>query len=107
MLVPYEMDGRMVVRGVLGCPICQREFRITHGVAVFELSGRTGEPAPVSASDGRRRRHRRLSRAGRAGRLPRTLRRGIRVRLRPGDRATRRAPRGTQSSGRMDRLSPG
>ena len=50
VLVPYEMDGRMVVRGVLGCPICQREFRITHGVAVFELSGRTGEPAPVSAS---------------------------------------------------------
>ncbi len=46
VLVPYEMDGRMVVRGVLGCPICQREFRITHGVAVFELNGRTGEAAP-------------------------------------------------------------
>ena len=47
VLVPYEMDGRMVVRGVLGCPICQREFRITRGVAVFELSGRTGEAAPA------------------------------------------------------------
>jgi hypothetical protein len=46
VLVPYEMDGRMVVRGVLGCPICQREFRITRGVAVFELNGRTGEAAP-------------------------------------------------------------
>ncbi|HEU5153398.1 MAG TPA: hypothetical protein VFU03_01575 [Gemmatimonadales bacterium] len=47
VLVPYEMDGRMVVRGVLGCPICQREFRINRGVAVFELSGRTGEAAPA------------------------------------------------------------
>jgi hypothetical protein len=51
VLVPYEMDGRMVVRGVLGCPICQREFRINRGVAVFELNGRTGEAAPaVTAS---------------------------------------------------------
>ena len=51
MLVPYEMDGRMVVRGVLGCPICQREFRINRGAAVFELNGRTGEAAPaVTAS---------------------------------------------------------
>jgi len=47
VLVPYEMDGRMVVRGVLGCPICQREFRINRGVAVFELNGRTGEAAPA------------------------------------------------------------
>jgi len=47
VLVPYEMDGRMVVRGVLGCPICQREFRINRGVAVFELNGRTGDAAPT------------------------------------------------------------
>jgi len=51
VLVPYEMDGRMVVRGVLGCPICQREFRINRRAAVFELNGRTGEAAPaVTAS---------------------------------------------------------
>ena len=47
VLVPYEMDGRMVGRGVLGCPICQREFRINRGVAVFELNGRTGDAAPA------------------------------------------------------------
>ena len=52
VLVPYEMNGRAVWRGVLGCPICQREFRISHGIAVFELHGRTGSPADPSVSGG-------------------------------------------------------
>jgi hypothetical protein len=51
VLVPYEMNGRAVWRGVLGCPICQREYRISQGVAVFELYGRTGHPAEVPPSD--------------------------------------------------------
>jgi hypothetical protein len=57
VLIPYEMDGRDVVRGLLGCPICRREYRIDRGEAVFELDGRSPgagqapDPAPpVQAS---------------------------------------------------------
>jgi uncharacterized protein YbaR (Trm112 family) len=41
VLIPYEMDGRDVVQGMLGCPICRREYRIDRGEAVFELDGRS------------------------------------------------------------------
>ena len=41
VLVPDEMAGRHVVRGTLGCPVCQREYRIEQQVA--ELGG-----APVA-----------------------------------------------------------
>ena len=30
-----ERDGRFIIEGALGCPICQREYRIHNGVAYF------------------------------------------------------------------------
>ena len=38
-----RMDGRHIVTGVLGCPLCRREYLIRDGVAWFE-SGDTSEP---------------------------------------------------------------
>ena len=32
---PIAMDGRRIVRGVIGCPECKAEFPIVHGVAYF------------------------------------------------------------------------
>jgi uncharacterized protein YbaR (Trm112 family) len=32
---PIAMDGRRIVRGVIGCPVCQAEFPIVEGVAYF------------------------------------------------------------------------
>ena len=32
---PIAMDGRRIVRGVIGCPVCQAEFPIVEGVAFF------------------------------------------------------------------------
>lgn len=46
-----EMLGRMVRSGILGCPICRREFPIVKGVVEFTGGGRreTGdEKAPAS-----------------------------------------------------------
>jgi hypothetical protein len=34
-----EMKGRMVRSGILGCPVCQREFRILNGVVDFAGQG--------------------------------------------------------------------
>ena len=52
--VPAQMDGRRVVRGMLGCPVCQAEFPIEDGVALFgALSGTAAQrhsgtaPPPV------------------------------------------------------------
>jgi uncharacterized protein YbaR (Trm112 family) len=51
-----EMMGRMVRSGVLGCPVCRREFPIVHGVVDFTGKGK-GEIAippsslPASAVD--------------------------------------------------------
>jgi len=39
------MDGRRVMRGILGCPECQAEFLITDGVVHF-----SGPPAPAPLS---------------------------------------------------------
>jgi len=38
VLIPAQMAGRSVVRGVLGCPVCQAEYSVEAGVA------RLGEP---------------------------------------------------------------
>ena len=38
VLIPDEMDGRKVMRGVLGCPLCQREYPISDGVVQFSES---------------------------------------------------------------------
>ena len=35
MVAPQEMTGRMIVRGLVGCPICQREYSIENGVVMF------------------------------------------------------------------------
>jgi hypothetical protein len=44
-----EMLGRMVRSGILGCPICRREFPIVKGVVNFAASGAAPE-SPRSAS---------------------------------------------------------
>lgn len=43
VLLPGAMDGRRVVTGDLGCPVCGRVVRVRDGVAVF------GEPDPRPA----------------------------------------------------------
>jgi uncharacterized protein YbaR (Trm112 family) len=42
VLIPDRMDGRRVMRGILGCPVCQAEYRIDDGIA--DLGGRAAEP---------------------------------------------------------------
>jgi uncharacterized protein YbaR (Trm112 family) len=51
-----EMMGRMVRSGVLGCPVCRREFPIVNGVVDFAGKGKGDRgkdvsPVPVSAVD--------------------------------------------------------
>lgn len=41
VLIPDEMKGREVVRGVMGCPVCSREYPIANGVAQFGAVGST------------------------------------------------------------------
>jgi hypothetical protein len=54
--LPLEMEGRVVVRGVIGCPVCQAEYAISDGVADFSegadarTGGQADAPAPPSAS---------------------------------------------------------
>ena len=35
MLAAHRMDGRDIIEGVLGCPVCHAEFSISEGVAHF------------------------------------------------------------------------
>ncbi len=35
VLAPRAMEGRRVIRGVLGCPVCQAEYPIVEGVVEF------------------------------------------------------------------------
>ncbi len=35
VLIPETVAGRDVVKGVLGCPICNREYPVTAGIAHF------------------------------------------------------------------------
>jgi hypothetical protein len=47
VLIPDEMRGREVVRGILGCPACSREYRILDRVAHFGPVNQTvSPPAP-------------------------------------------------------------
>lgn len=51
VVAPEEMVGRMVVRGVVGCPVCRREYAIAAGVVHFgpTASGQDAtSPAPVA-----------------------------------------------------------
>jgi uncharacterized protein YbaR (Trm112 family) len=45
-----EMLGRMVRSGILGCPVCQREYRITHGVVQFSEPGRPTAPTAAATA---------------------------------------------------------
>ena len=48
---PIAMDGRRIVRGVIGCPECQAEFPIVDGIAYFgERPRAVRPPAPAGAS---------------------------------------------------------
>jgi len=49
VLIPGEMTGRAVHSGVLGCPVCHREYRIQDGVVCFEEEPAAVEPAPAGA----------------------------------------------------------
>jgi uncharacterized protein YbaR (Trm112 family) len=43
---PIAMDGRRIVRGVVGCPECKAEFPIVDGIAYFQVRGTArNEPA--------------------------------------------------------------
>jgi hypothetical protein len=46
VLLPSEMDGRLVRAGVLGCPICHRETAVADGIADFGGA----PPAPAATS---------------------------------------------------------
>ena len=45
---PIAMDGRRIVRGVIGCPECKAEFPIVEGVAYF--AGRPQAVQPPAAA---------------------------------------------------------
>lgn len=47
--VPVEMDGRRVIRGGIGCPVCHAEYPVVDGVAYF---GGEGEGRSERASEG-------------------------------------------------------
>ena len=49
VLLPARIEERSVREGVLGCPVCGREFRIEHGV--FDV-GSGPERVPPTALDG-------------------------------------------------------
>jgi len=53
VLVPDEMRGRQVLRGRLGCPVCQAEFPIVDGIAEFggERGARPPQPVPGGGPD--------------------------------------------------------
>lgn len=44
-----EMVGRMVRFGIVGCPVCRKEYLITNGVADFALTKPTHAPPPPPA----------------------------------------------------------
>ncbi len=48
VVAPDEMVGRMITRGVVGCPVCRREYPIEDGVVRFGA----GHPEPVGDPGG-------------------------------------------------------
>jgi uncharacterized protein YbaR (Trm112 family) len=53
VLIPDEMQGRQVVRGTLGCPVCKAEYRIVDGIAHFggDPQARPAGPVPAGGPD--------------------------------------------------------
>lgn len=49
VLSTSEMNGRMVVRGVVGCPVCRRESEILDGIVDF-TQARAGRHTPAPPS---------------------------------------------------------
>ncbi|HYN82976.1 MAG TPA: hypothetical protein VES88_15935 [Gemmatimonadaceae bacterium] len=47
----YRMDGRMVVEGKLGCPVCGAEYFIRDGVAVFDEDHGSLHRSPVGDAE--------------------------------------------------------
>lgn len=47
VLLPEDMTGRMVRRGALGCPVCERTYRVDDGVLVAAAGA--PPPAPPNA----------------------------------------------------------
>ncbi len=46
ILVPDSLEDRVVVSGVIGCPVCRREFPVKGGRAVFGDGPRPESPLP-------------------------------------------------------------
>ena len=51
VLASRRIDGRDVMEGVLGCPVCAAEFPITEGVVRFGNGSRSGAVAPLANED--------------------------------------------------------
>ncbi len=49
VLIPETVAGRDVTSGILGCPICNREYPVTAGVAHFGAPVTSGAPASAVA----------------------------------------------------------
>jgi uncharacterized protein YbaR (Trm112 family) len=47
----YKMDGRIVVEGKLGCPVCGAEYFIRDGVAVFADAAASSEDSLANQSE--------------------------------------------------------
>lgn len=48
VVVPHEMTGRMILRGVVGCPVCKREYPITDGEVRFGETAGAAEAAEAA-----------------------------------------------------------
>lgn len=52
VLIPDEMAGRHVVRGTLGCPVCQREYQIEQQVVRLGTASHPRDTAAVASDPG-------------------------------------------------------
>jgi hypothetical protein len=50
VLAPGEISARRVMTGVVGCPVCQREYRISGGVTRFGTPKTRPNPVPPPAA---------------------------------------------------------
>ncbi|MBI4420649.1 MAG: hypothetical protein HY560_07470 [Gemmatimonadetes bacterium] len=51
VLVPEQMAGRSVIRGVVGCPACRRQYSISDGVVRFGLPPALSAPPELRRAD--------------------------------------------------------
>ena len=50
VVVPHEMVGRMILRGLVGCPACKQEYPIADGVVHFGQAAAAAEAAAAAAA---------------------------------------------------------